>query len=100
MARAEKRISLYTGNDDHIVLDLTIPFTVMRDDGPVTLRFVGGLLGHWSVWTQSAVKLLDRIHAAVAAGAVISEERRVGKGCVRSCSYRGSRCHYTKNKVD
>lgn len=70
MARAEKRISLYTGNDDHIVLDLTIPFTVMRDDGPVTLRFVGGLLGHWSVWTQSAVKLLDRVHAEVAAGTV------------------------------
>lgn len=70
MAGAEKRISLYTGNDDHIVLDLTIPFTVMRDDGPVTLRFVGGLLGHWSVWTQSAVKLLNRVHAEVAAGAV------------------------------
>src|SRR3546814_12322716 len=35
--------------------------------------FVGGLLGHWSVWTQSAVKLLDRIHAAVAAGAVSPE---------------------------
>lgn len=68
MARAEKRISLYTGNDDHIVLDLTIPFTVMREDGPVSLRFVGGLLGHWSVWTQQAVKLLDRVHAAVAAG--------------------------------
>src|SRR3546814_9710229 len=45
----------------------------MRDDGPVTLRFVGGLLGHWSVWTQSAVRLLDRIHAAVAAGAVSPE---------------------------
>ena len=69
-ARAEKRISLYTGNDDHIVLDLTIPFTVKRDDETVNLRFVGGLLGHWSVWTQQAVKLLDRAHAAVAAGSV------------------------------
>lgn len=70
MARAEKRISLYTGNDDHIVLDLTIPFTVMREDGPVSLRFVGGLLGHWSVWTQQAVKLLERVHAAIAAGSI------------------------------
>jgi hypothetical protein len=72
-ARAEKRISLYTGNDDHIVLDLTIPFTVKRDDETVSLRFVGGLLGHWSVWTQQAVKLLDKAHAAVAAGNVAPE---------------------------
>ncbi|WP_341705242.1 dihydrodipicolinate synthase family protein [Ferrovibrio sp.] len=70
MAGAEKRISLYTGNDDHIVLDLTIPFTVKRGDETVSLRFVGGLLGHWSVWTQQAVKLLDRVHEAVAAGSV------------------------------
>ena len=69
-ARAEKRISLYTGNDDHIVLDLTIPFTVKRGDETVNLRFVGGLLGHWSVWTQQAVKLLEKAHAAVAAGSV------------------------------
>ena len=72
-ARAEKRISLYTGNDDHIVLDLTIPFTVKRGDETVNLRFVGGLLGHWSVWTQQAVKLLEKAHAAVAAGSVPPE---------------------------
>lgn len=72
-ARAEKRISLYTGNDDHIVLDLTIPFTVKRGDETVNLRFVGGLLGHWSVWTQQAVKLLQKAHAAVAAGAIPAE---------------------------
>ena len=50
-AGAEERITLYTGNDDHIVLDLVTPFTVMREGQPVTLRFRGGLLGHWSVWT-------------------------------------------------
>jgi hypothetical protein len=72
-ARAENRISLYTGNDDHIVLDLTIPFTVKRGDETVNLRFVGGLLGHWSVWTQQAVTLLAKAHAAVAAGAVSPE---------------------------
>ena len=27
-ARAEDRITLYTGNDDHIVLDLLMPFDV------------------------------------------------------------------------
>ncbi len=66
-ARAEDRVFLYTGNDDHIVLDLALPFTVMRDDEPVTVRFRGGLLGHWSVWTSSAVKQLARIKTELAA---------------------------------
>jgi len=63
-ARAEERIALYTGNDDHIVLDLSIPFDVPRDSGKLRFRFVGGLLGHWSVWTKRAVELLERCHAA------------------------------------
>jgi hypothetical protein len=63
-AGAEDRITLYTGNDDHIVLDLLTPFTVMREARAVTLRFRGGLLGHWSVWTRAAVALLERCHAA------------------------------------
>ncbi|MDB5818412.1 MAG: dihydrodipicolinate synthase family protein [Rhizobacter sp.] len=67
-ARAEERVTLYTGNDDHIVLDLLQPFTVMRDGAPVTVRFKGGLLGHWSVWTSRAVGLLERCQAAVASG--------------------------------
>jgi dihydrodipicolinate synthase/N-acetylneuraminate lyase len=47
-------IALYTGNDDHIVLDL---ITMYRG-----LRFVGGLLGQWAVWTRRAVEMLDGIH--------------------------------------
>jgi hypothetical protein len=66
-ARAEERVVLYTGNDDHIVLDLVTPFDVMRDGAPVRVRFRGGLLGHWSVWTKSAVELLARCKSAVAA---------------------------------
>ncbi|MCU0805799.1 MAG: dihydrodipicolinate synthase family protein, partial [Burkholderiales bacterium] len=50
-ARAEERVTLYTGNDDHIVLDLLAPFVVKRDGADVTVRIRGGLLGHWSVWT-------------------------------------------------
>ena len=69
-AGAEERISLYTGNDDHIVLDLALPFDIPRDGRNVRLRIKGGLLGHWSVWTRCAVELLERIHAAVAAGHV------------------------------
>jgi len=69
-AGAEDRISLYTGNDDHIVLDLLLPFDIPRDGASVRLRIRGGLLGHWSVWTRRAVEQLERIHAAVAAGHV------------------------------
>lgn len=63
-AGAENRVSLYTGNDDHIVLDLVTPYTVMRQGQPVTVRFVGGLLGHWSVWTKGAVELFRRCRQA------------------------------------
>jgi hypothetical protein len=72
-AAAEERVTLYTGNDDHIVLDLLTPFTFVRDGAPVTVRIKGGLLGHWSVWTRRAVELLERLHAAVAGGAVKAE---------------------------
>jgi hypothetical protein len=72
-AGAEDRITLYTGNDDHIVLDLVTPFAVPRDGTEVVVRFRGGLLGHWSVWTESAVRLLDRLHKAVAGGAISPE---------------------------
>lgn len=72
-ARAEDRVTLYTGNDDHIVLDLVTPFTVPRDGQPVTVRFRGGLLGHWSVWTSGAVRLLEQCMAAAAGAAVTAE---------------------------
>ena len=61
-ARAEDRVTLYTGNDDHIVLDLAVPFAVKRGAEEVRVRIKGGLLGHWSVWTRTAVELLERIH--------------------------------------
>jgi hypothetical protein len=63
-AGALDRVALYTGNDDHILLDLTLPFD-LRDRG-VTLRthFRGGLLGHWSVWTASAILQFERCKAA------------------------------------
>jgi hypothetical protein len=62
-AGALDRIALYTGNDDHILLDLTLPFD-LRDNGVTTRAyFRGGLLGHWSVWTQSAIKQFERCRA-------------------------------------
>jgi hypothetical protein len=72
-ADAAERITLYTGNDDHIVLDLLTPFIVRANGREIMVRIKGGLLGHWSVWVKQAVGLLDRIHAAVAADIVPTE---------------------------
>jgi Dihydrodipicolinate synthetase family len=63
-AGALDRIALYTGNDDHILLDLTLPFD-LRDKGVTTRAyFRGGLLGHWSVWTATAIKQFEMCRAA------------------------------------
>jgi len=67
-AGAEDRVAVYTGNDDHIVLDLLEPFTSLRNGEEVRVRIRGGLLGHWSVWTRRAVEQLARIHAAIDSG--------------------------------
>ncbi|HZY74010.1 MAG TPA: dihydrodipicolinate synthase family protein [Edaphobacter sp.] len=47
-------ISLYTGNDDNILIDLLTRWNF----GGEILRIVGGLLGHWAVWTSKAVEHL------------------------------------------
>ena len=69
-ARAEHRITLLTGNDDHIVLDLLTPFRLRRGEEEVTVRITGGLLGHWCVWTKKAVELVARIRRNLAEGAI------------------------------
>jgi dihydrodipicolinate synthase/N-acetylneuraminate lyase len=58
-------IALYTGNDDHIILDLVTRYRFMVNGRPVERRFVGGLLGHWAVWTKRAVEHLERCHKAI-----------------------------------
>lgn len=55
-------IALYTGNDDNIINDLLTPFRIPVNGVPFTKRFVGGLLGHWAVWTSKAVEMLENIH--------------------------------------
>ena len=68
-------IALYTGNDDNIVIDLLTPHRFRRPaDGSFTqLRIVGGLLGHWSVWTRKAVELLESCHRLAATDQVPAE---------------------------
>src|SRR5688500_7110949 len=55
-------IALYTGNDDNIVMDLLTPYRFKVGNTFTTLKIVGGLLGHWSVWTKTAVELLESCH--------------------------------------
>jgi dihydrodipicolinate synthase/N-acetylneuraminate lyase len=55
------QIALYTGNDDNILIDLLTEFQISVGDKIIRKRIVGGLLGHWAVWTHSAVKLLETI---------------------------------------
>ncbi len=57
-------IALYTGNDDNIVLDLLTPYRFTLGTRRVERRIVGGLLGHWAVWTRRAVELLGACHDA------------------------------------
>ncbi len=56
-----EEIALYTGNDDNIVADLLTEYQLYHGEELIGKRIVGGLLGHWAVWTGSAVKLMEKI---------------------------------------
>ena len=86
-------IALYTGNDDHILLDLLSVF----DFGTGPIRFSGGLLGHWAVWTKVAVShlalarqhrdslpgnLLTLAHQITDANAAIFDPGHHFRGCI------------------
>jgi dihydrodipicolinate synthase/N-acetylneuraminate lyase len=66
-------IALYTGNDDHILLDLLGSYRIGRS----TLRFVGGLLGHWAVWTRCAVEQLCDAQRVVRSNQAVPQEMLV-----------------------
>ncbi|SKC72826.1 dihydrodipicolinate synthase family protein [Krasilnikoviella flava] len=72
-------VALYTGNDDHIVMDLLTSFTGTDATGVVDrFEMVGGLLGQWAVWVREAVRLLDLARAAKAGdGAALHELLRL-----------------------
>lgn len=78
-------IALYTGNDDHIVLDLLSRY---RFGGSqcAELHIVGGLLGHWSVWTRQAVKLFQECQELRSAGGAIGPEMMLRAAEVTDCN--------------
>jgi len=86
-------IALYTGNDDHILLDLLTEFNFSSSP----IRFAGGLLGHWAVWTKTAVahvalakqtrdsvpsQLLALAHQVTDANAAIFDPAHDFRGCI------------------
>jgi dihydrodipicolinate synthase/N-acetylneuraminate lyase len=73
VAESERDIALYTGNDDNIALDLLTPFVFQVNGRVQERRIVGGLLGHWAVWTRRAVELLDQCHAVANEGGAVSK---------------------------
>jgi hypothetical protein len=60
-SKRRNEIALYTGNDDNIVNDLLAKYCFNVNGTTVEKRIVGGLLGHWAVWTKKAVELLEEI---------------------------------------
>jgi hypothetical protein len=64
-------ISLYTGNDDNIVMDLLTPFRFEAAGRRVERRIVGGLLGHYAVWTKKAVELHSQCRRLVQTSAPV-----------------------------
>jgi dihydrodipicolinate synthase/N-acetylneuraminate lyase len=61
-------IALYTGNDDNILVDLLTEFNLPIGSKIIKKRIVGGLLGHWAVWTRTAVILLEKIQKGTLGG--------------------------------
>ena len=57
------KITLYTGNDDNIVLDLVSKYKFKKDGKVYEKSFEGGLLGHWVVWTKKVCEMFEKIKA-------------------------------------
>lgn len=70
VCNSERRdeIALYTGNDDNIIGDLLTPYRFNINGSTIEKRFIGGLLGHWAVWTSKAVELLKDIRLQLSSG--------------------------------
>jgi hypothetical protein len=68
-----KDIALYTGNDDNIVADLLTTYRFNVGGEVREKSIIGGLLGHWAVWTQKAVELLEEIKEIRKSGNTIPE---------------------------
>lgn len=73
VAESGRDIALYTGNDDNIVMDLVTPYVFTINGQLRESRIVGGLLGHWAVWTKRAVELLEECRTVALTALPISK---------------------------
>lgn len=62
LSKRSEPLTLYSGNDDNIVVDLLTPYVFKDENGEEhEVEIKGGLLGHWSVWTEAAVELFAEL---------------------------------------
>lgn len=73
IAFSGRKIALYTGNDDNILADLLTEYRFQGDGQIHVVRTVGGLLGHWAVWTHTAVEIFRMIRERGGKGAIEPE---------------------------
>lgn len=81
----KNEVALYTGNDDNIIVDLLTPYRFPADGGTTELRFRGGLLGHWSVWTHTAVQLYREL-SEYRGGQAVPQELLSRAAAVTDCN--------------
>ena len=73
IAFSGREVALYTGNDDSIATDLMTEFAFESPEGTKKVRCVGGLLGHWAVWTHTAVQYFHKLREAAEKGVLSAE---------------------------
>ncbi|PAV31247.1 dihydrodipicolinate synthase family protein [Virgibacillus profundi] len=78
-SKRNDEIALYTGNDDNIVNDLLTTYRIKTGDKMVEKKIVGGLLGHWSVWTKRVVDLFEEVKKVQNADTVPSKLLTLGQ---------------------
>ncbi len=103
-SRRADEVALYTGNDDHIVMDLLTPFVHNGNKK----YFVGGLLGQWSIWTNRAVEIFERCKVCRETGVIdaglltVAEHLTEANGAVFDVANRFAGCipglHYVLMK--
>lgn len=74
-----EEIAIYTGNDDNIINDLLTTYRIDVDGKKVEKQIIGGLLGHWSVWTKTTVDIFQTVKEALTHGEIPSELLTLGQ---------------------
>lgn len=67
------QITLYTGNDDNLVMDLLTRYRFTENGRTAEKSFEGGLLGHWSVWTKTVVDMFHHLKQVKETGSIAPE---------------------------